>query len=70
MEPFPEYASFLIRVWHEPLSESNAKPAWRVEIVHLQNRERRTLDSLAALTTFLREQSRDPSLLEAKKGLR
>ncbi len=65
-----EYASFLIRVWREPPTESDATIVWCGEVVHIQSRERRTLDSLAALVAFLRERSGDPNILSAKSRLR
>jgi len=65
MNPPVEYASFLIRLWREPPTESEAIDPWRGEIVHLQSDERRALDDLGTLVAFLREQSGDERLLSA-----
>lgn len=70
MDSPTEYASFLIRLWREPLMERGAATVWRGEVVHIQSGERCTLDDLAALAAFLRAQSGDANLLSATNRVR
>ncbi|MEW5941961.1 MAG: hypothetical protein AB1750_20035 [Chloroflexota bacterium] len=70
MNPSAEYASFLIRLWREPSAESEAITPWHGEITHVQSGACRTLDGLAALVAFLREQSGDPRLLSEESRIK
>ncbi len=60
-----EYASFLIRLWREPSTYSDAATVWRGEVIHVQSGGHRAVNDLATLLTFLREQSGDANLLSA-----
>ena len=68
--PPVEYASFLIRLWHEPSAESEALTPWQGEIVHIQNGECRALDDPGTLVAFLREQAGDVNLLSAASHIK
>ncbi len=70
MDSYSLCASFLVRVWRNADSERGLRGTFIVEITHVQNRERRIVDSVPALLAFLREQSGDQALLAVKTGLR
>ncbi len=58
-----EYASFLIRLWREPIANNDTATVWRGEIIHVQSGEHGAVNDLATLLAFLRDQSGDADLL-------
>ena len=57
------YLSFLVRLWHEPNTESPVQPTrWKSEVEHIQSGQRWTFETLDEVLNFLRQQVPDPEI--------
>ena len=58
MIPYFDYASFLLRIWREPVSsQSDPPPAWRGQVMHIQSGESLEFHSPADLQAFLAQRA-------------
>jgi hypothetical protein len=52
------YASFLIRLWCEPVAEpSDPRGRWRAEVEHIQSGKLRAFDDIDQALRFVRQQT-------------
>ena len=58
MYPNVDYASFLLRIWREPVSsQSDPPPAWRGQVMHIQSSESWEFHTLDDLQAFLAQRA-------------
>ena len=57
------YLSFLVRLWHEPNTESPVQPTcWKGEVEYIQSGQRWSFETLDEVLSFLRKQVSDPEI--------
>ncbi len=63
MTPPMTYLSFLVRLWHEPNTESSVQPThWKGEVEHIQSGQRWTFETLDEVLSFLRQRVSNPQM--------
>jgi hypothetical protein len=61
MSPIIQYASFLIRMWHPSIRDTEGVPGeWHSEVEHIQSKRGWTFNTLDELLAFLQQQAEHP----------
>jgi len=54
------YASYLVRLWRQPVAESDGAVEWQGEVEHIQSGQQWRFECLPDLLTLLRVQADEP----------